>query len=114
VIIMSRNRINKKSRQRLALESQNHLAMIISDGSNDLRLRQSAAQHMVKISTRHNLSLPDEHRQWLCKKCHRALIPPLSARVRIRGGMRCMTCLSCGEVRRFGAGPKHPRRDKDE
>ena len=114
MIIMSRRRANKKSRHRQALESQNHLAMVITDGSNDLRIRQSAAQHMIKISTRHNLSLPEEIRQWLCKGCHQALIPPLSARVRIRGGMRCITCLSCAEVRRYGAGPKHHRRNRDE
>ena len=111
---MSRKRINKKSRYRLALESQNHLAMVVSDTSNSLQLRQSAAQHMVKISTRHELGLPENHRQWICKGCHQALIQPSAARVRIRGGMRCVTCLSCGEVRRYGGGLKNHRGDAHE
>lgn len=35
-----------------------------------------------------------------CRACHAFLLPGLTARVRLSGGKRSVTCLACGHVRR--------------
>lgn len=41
-----------------------------------------------------------------CRACRRFLVPGVTARVRLTGGRRSVTCLGCGAVRRRGFGPR--------
>jgi ribonuclease P protein subunit RPR2 len=62
----------------------------------------AAAQQLWAVSRRHQLGLPEDVRIWICRGCHGLLRPGISARVRVRGGRRFTTCLSCGRISRRG------------
>lgn len=53
------------------------------------------------IGKRHNVSVGPPHRQRFCRSCHTFLLPPVTARVRMRQGRIVYTCIKCGRVMRF-------------
>ncbi len=67
----------------------------------------AAADQMWRIGRRHRIGLSAAHRIWICRGCHAALRPGITARVRIRDGRRITTCLRCQRVSRRG--PDFPR-----
>jgi len=100
---MGRNRGRAKHQRReKALDAQQRLSSVITDTSMPMPIRQNAAKHLVKCSSRHRLPLPQHHRHWICRNCNQLLIPTVSSRVRIRSGQRVITCFNCNQVRRFG------------
>ncbi|MDG1539928.1 MAG: hypothetical protein P8Q40_08390 [Candidatus Poseidonia sp.] len=114
---MARNRRRNQRQQRGAAAevAQNHLIDILSnplDHATDVV--DSAAVHLMKVSRRHRLSLPQHSRHLVCRKCWAAHSLPGRVRVRIRLGQRTTTCLKCGTIRRFGGGPKHHRLQRGE
>ena len=105
-----RSRSNaKKKRRENAIAAQQHLSEVIGDVSMPMVARMNAAKHLVRTSSRNRLSLPASQRHWICRGCKTLLIPGDTSRVRIRDGQRITTCLSCGQVRRLGGGPKYQR-----
>ena len=90
--------------------AQEHLSSVMLNTSIPMIARRNAAKHLVKTSSRNRLPIPRQTRHIICKGCKELLIPGVSSRVRIRGGQKITTCLNCGEIRRFGGGPKHHRR----
>ena len=111
---MSRRRARtnaKKKRRDNALAVQQHLSEVMGNISMPMVARMNAAKHLVRTSSRNRLPLPKSQRHWICRSCKTLLIPGNTSRVRIRAGQRIITCLSCGEVRRLGGGPKYQRGD---
>ncbi|MBJ03539.1 MAG: hypothetical protein CMB65_02435 [Euryarchaeota archaeon] len=68
-----------------------------SDGTVD-----GAASQMWGIGKRHRIGLHIDHKAWICRQCKFLLRPGVTARVRIRQGVRITTCLRCGNVSRRG------------
>ncbi len=62
----------------------------------------SASSQMWDIGTRHRIGLQNLSRAWICRHCKTLLRPGVSARVRIRQGVRITTCLRCENVTRRG------------
>ena len=62
----------------------------------------SASSQMWDIGTRHRIGLQNLSRAWICRHCKTLLRPGVSARVRIRQGVRITTCLHCENVTRRG------------
>jgi len=54
-----------------------------------------------KIGMKYNVRIPRKYKRFICKKCKRALIPGITARVRIRRGKVVYTCLRCGGAKRY-------------
>ena len=105
------NRAKAKSQRRgNAKLAQEHLSSVILNSSIPMIARRNAAKHLVKASSRNRLPIPRQTRHIICKGCKELLIPGISSRVRIRDGQKITTCLNCGEIRRFGGGPKYHRR----
>ena len=104
------NRAKAKS-QRIgnAKLAQEHLSSVMLNTSIPMIARRNAAKHLVKTSSRNRLPIPRQTRHIISKGCKELLIPGVSSRVRIRRGQKITTCLNCGEIRRFGGGPKQPR-----
>ena len=55
----------------------------------------------LKIAMRYNVRLPAGQKLAVCRSCRMYLLPGTSCRVRISGGKRAVTCLSCGAVARY-------------
>ncbi len=62
----------------------------------------SAAAQMWDLGTRHRIGLHPQSRVWICRQCKALLRPGITARVRIRQGVRITTCLRCVHVTRRG------------
>ena len=61
------------------------------------------------IGMRYRVRIPQHLKMWLCKRCHRLLIPGKTARIRLRGEYITTTCLRCGEqMRRPYKTPRAP------
>jgi ribonuclease P protein subunit RPR2 len=54
-----------------------------------------------RIGMRYTVRLPSEYKRRVCKGCHAYLLPPKTARVRVRDARVVTTCLACGTVMRF-------------
>lgn len=52
-----------------------------------------------RLKTRYQLGATPEAAR-VCRACHAFLRPGVTARVRLRHGRRCTTCLRCGATRR--------------
>ncbi len=48
-----------------------------------------------RIGMRHNVRIPRELKQRMCRHCNCYLIPGRNARIRLRGKHLTMTCLNC-------------------
>ena len=104
------NRAKAKSQRRgNAKLAQEHLSSVILNSSIPMIARRNAAKHLVKASSRNRLPIPSETRHIICKACKELLIPGISSRVRIRWAEN-YHMFNCGEIRRFGGGPKYHRR----
>lgn len=56
-----------------------------------------------KISKRTKVRIPSEQKRYLCKSCGMPLVQGVNARVRVHtsGSGLVITCLSCGNVKRY-------------
>lgn len=108
-----RRRKGKVDRRQAAMNSQLQLAeLIIERKENDGVIVQSSIRHLVRMSRRHRLQIPESVRHLYCKKCLIPFIHGENVRTRISGGQRIVTCLSCANIRRFGGGPKFHRKQQ--
>ncbi|DAC11951.1 MAG TPA: hypothetical protein D7H86_06715 [Candidatus Poseidoniales archaeon] len=103
---MPRSRSKKNRRKQRAHSHSAHLSGVLFDSSMPMAVRHNAARHLRKVSMRHRIPLAPSINHVICRNCKSALIPGKSSRIRIRSGIRCTTCLSCGHVRRFGSHSK--------
>ncbi|MEA1993506.1 MAG: ribonuclease P [Euryarchaeota archaeon] len=53
------------------------------------------------ISLRCRVKVPKKWKKWYCKNCHRFLKPGANVRIRLRNKKIVITCLECGDIRRF-------------
>lgn len=54
-----------------------------------------------RISMRTRVRMPPALKRRMCRSCHCLLVPAKSARVRVKKGRVCITCLRCGRVMRY-------------
>ena len=66
-----------------------------------------------RISMRTTGRIPPHLKRATCKACMSPLIPGLNSRVRIHDGRKVVTCLDCGEVRRYPFRPDRSREGSD-
>ena len=105
-----KQRGSRQQREQKALLAQSHLTSILLNPAEHPRdVVESAAVHLSKVSQRHRLTLPPRVRARVCRKCWASHSSTSQFRVRIKAGQRLHTCLRCGYIRRYGAGPKAHR-----
>jgi ribonuclease P protein subunit RPR2 len=97
-------RLRKKKahqRKQRAIAAQSRLGTILAQPQlfEDILIK-SVSRDIWRLSTRHQLGLPSEIKHWICRHCNTLIRPGVSARIRIRNGIRIITC-ECGKVRRF-------------
>ena len=59
-----------------------------------------------RIAMRSGVRLGPERKQFICKNCNSLLVPGINCRVRVRaerGTHVVVTCLECGQVKRYPA-----------
>ena len=54
-----------------------------------------------KVGMRYTVRIPRRLKRFTCKRCMSPLIPGLTARIRLRGGVEIITCLECGKMKRY-------------
>ncbi|WP_321430086.1 ribonuclease P protein component 4 [uncultured Methanolobus sp.] len=54
-----------------------------------------------KIGMRHRISIPPELKRSFCKNCGSLLVPGNNSRVRLKDETIIMTCLTCGNIKRY-------------
>jgi len=69
----------------------------VRDGREDRSKRYVDIARSVGMKTR--VTMPKDRKY--CKKCHVALVPGINCRVRLSNHKVCITCGTCGEVRRY-------------
>ena len=105
-----KQRHSRLQREQKAQRAQSHLTSILLHPLEHPRdVVESAAVHLSKVSQRHRLPLPSLVRSRVCRKCWGSHSFTAQFRVRIKAGQRIHTCLHCGYIRRYGAGPKAHR-----
>jgi len=97
---LNRGHVRDLARQRIerlfALANQ----VVKSDSS----LANRYVELALKISMRTRVRIPRELKRSVCRKCHAYLCPGITSRVRIRASRSphvSVTCLNCGNVRRY-------------
>lgn len=65
-----------------------------------------------RIGMKHVVRLAPDQRRRVCRACDAYLLPGRTARVRANQGKVSVTCLGCGQVRRFGLGREQRARRK--
>jgi ribonuclease P protein subunit RPR2 len=57
-----------------------------------------------RISSRYNVTIPQELKRRLCRECNAFLVPGRNLRVRAMPRLRCVVyeCLECGTARKYG------------
>ncbi|SDG30322.1 ribonuclease P protein subunit Rpp21 [Methanolobus vulcani] len=54
-----------------------------------------------KIGMRHRVSIPSELKISFCKNCGSLLLPGNNSRVRLKDASIIITCLDCGNIKRY-------------
>jgi len=67
----------------------------------DIDLAKSYVKLARRISMKYNYKIPKKYRRFICKKCNSYLLPGRTARVRVNRGKVTITCIICGNVRRY-------------
>ena len=97
-------------RKRAELASEHLSGILGRPWNHSTRTVDAASTQMWNIGTRHRIGLHNQTRVWVCRQCKILLRPGVTARVRIRQGVRITTCLQCNHVTRRG--PNFVRGDK--
>ncbi len=71
----------------------------MKEGEVDLAKRY--VELMLNLSRKYNVRIPKEMKYRICKNCNSYLVPGKNARVRLRKHRIIVTCLSCGNVKRY-------------
>jgi len=54
-----------------------------------------------RISMKYNVRIPKKLKRMFCKKCHVFLYPGITSKVRVNRGKVTITCLLCGNIKRY-------------
>jgi len=54
-----------------------------------------------RISMKYNVRIPKKLKRMFCKKCHVFLCPGVTSKVRVNRGKVTITCLLCGNIKRY-------------
>ncbi|MHC1593525.1 MAG: ribonuclease P protein component 4 [Methermicoccaceae archaeon] len=91
-----------KQRARIATERMERLFELAEqelDRDPELSCRWVALARRISMRTR--VRIPAHLKRGMCKGCHCLLVVGKSARVRLKEGRVCITCLRCGRVMRY-------------
>ncbi len=94
------NRVNK-SRASIAMEHQNRLISILEEFPENQVLAKSSAKQLLAVSKKNRLPLPTRAKLLLCRKCSLPFSNGENMRIRLRNGVKIVTCLSCDNTRRY-------------
>ena len=98
-----RSRMTKGQRYENAQSNQSRLVELLQNNtSKRTELARSFARHILAVSRKHSLSLPDKAKLLLCRKCASPFTHGENVRIRIRRGRKIVTCLKCQNIRRYG------------
>lgn len=67
----------------------------------DPELADRYAELAWKLKLRHRVDLPERWKRFVCRRCRSFLAPGEGGRFRVRRGRLVVTCLDCGEIRRY-------------
>ena len=97
------HRMKKKIARKIAIERINILLELaqlrMNEGEEDLAKRY--IDLALLISKKYNVRIPRDLKYKICKRCHSFLIPGKNARVRLKKGKVVITCLKCGQKKRY-------------
>ncbi len=94
------NRV-KKSRAEVAVNHQNRLISILENFPDNQVLSKSSARQLLAVSKKNRLPLPTKAKLLLCRKCSLPFSNGKNVRIRLRNGVKIVTCLSCDNTRRY-------------
>ncbi len=94
------NRV-KKSRRTVAVEHQNNLISILENFPDNQILAESSAKQLLAVSKKNRIPLPTRAKLLLCRKCSLPFANGDNVRIRLRNGVKIVTCLSCNTTRRY-------------
>ncbi|MDG6244183.1 MAG: ribonuclease P [Methanolobus sp.] len=85
--------------------AQERIVYLFKLAKNELSQDPSRSHRYVtlarKVGMRHRVSIPASLKRNLCKKCGSLLVPGNNSRTRLKDGRITVTCLVCGEVKRY-------------
>jgi ribonuclease P protein subunit RPR2 len=99
-------RRNKGEERELAMARIRRLFRLAEDAQ---RAEQSSTRYVElarRIAMRYQVSLPVEIRRRVCRGCGSLLTPGRSARHRVSNGRISVTCLGCGNIKRYPLSPR--------
>ncbi len=62
-----------------------------------------------RIAMKQRIRIPKRYRRLFCSQCHTILRPGINSRVRIQHGRVIMTCLECGQRKRYPVVKHHAK-----
>jgi ribonuclease P protein subunit RPR2 len=54
----------------------------------------------MRIASRYRVRIPERFRNTFCRRCYTPYLSQ-TAKIRLRGGVKVIECLSCGKVKRI-------------
>ncbi len=91
----------KKSRVLTAIEHQNRLISILESFPENQLLSNSSAKQLLAVSKKNRIPLPTRAKLLICRKCSLPFSHGDNVRIRLRKGVKIVTCLSCDNTRRY-------------
>ncbi|MBN1785491.1 MAG: hypothetical protein JW825_00675 [Candidatus Methanofastidiosa archaeon] len=92
----------KDNRKKTAMR---HVERLLELSLQNLDEHPERAKRYVEIARdiilKHKVSLPLDKKRLFCKECNTPLVPGKTARVRTRAQRVSITCLNCGNVKRY-------------
>ncbi len=100
---MARSRKKSKAiARKIALERIEYMFKLA--GEEICRDPERSARYVLlarRIGMRNRVSIPSHLKRSLCKSCSSLLVPGRSCRVRLKEGCIIITCLGCGQIKRY-------------
>ena len=99
----NKNLTEKKLRKTIAKKRINKLFELAEENalSDKLILANRYVEIARKISMRHLVPIPKEHKIRFCKHCYSYLLPNVNSRVRINAGKIVIYCNNCKKYTRI-------------
>jgi ribonuclease P protein subunit RPR2 len=92
----------RHQRKRIASK---HIKRMLELAFKNLEDKPERSRRYVRIAKdivkKHKVQLTSDQKRQFCKKCNMPLVPGRTARVRTSSGMVSITCLHCGNIKRF-------------
>ncbi|MCP1662064.1 MAG: ribonuclease P [Methanocalculus sp. MSAO_Arc1] len=91
--------------------ARERVGILISLASASISGNPEQAQRYIglarKIAMKQRLRLPKHLRRQFCRSCNTLLVPGHTSRVRVQRRRVIVTCLHCGQVRRYPVVKQH-------